>query len=531
MTYSGLLGLLGGTIYRDIEYGSIVSDSGYELAAITYVGDLTAKQVRDKNGTYLLDKCDDDTPCHVYYALTEDDTTNGATLRQLILVPQVDMKDNTPTLSYTLRGSTIGTVTFTDNTSTTSMDFWTDGGSYGLLVARSKAFEGHSIWYIDLTNYTSSTSGNALSTTELGKLTNVNDSTVNSFSGLYHTENTKLSDTQIYKIAGWIGTSSQSLAEVTLEASLKAVSAEGSGNALRAIPVPVYASEATTNGLWTLTYDSDKFIGTAVGVNSNIHYFAYDSPTNAGTLTAGFASRTALSKGQLLFTVEFLTTDASIDANAITVEQVELNDPNGGSGGNTGDNTGGNTGGNSGTVTPSKPETLPFTDVEEGSYCYDAVRWAVEKGVTEGVSETSFAPNEPCTRGQAVTFLWRAAGSPAPESQEMPFTDVAESSPYAKAILWAAENGVTKGVTETTFAPNQPCTRGQIVTFLYRSQGAPAQAGSNPFTDVAEESPYLAGILWAAENGVTKGVTETTFAPNNTCVRGQIVTFLFRLWT
>ena len=97
--------------------------------------------------------------------------------------------------------------------------------------------------------------------------------------------------------------------------------------------------------------------------------------------------------------------------------------------------------------------------------------------------------------------------------------------------MWAAENGVTKGVTETTFAPNQPCTRGQIVTFLYRSQGAPAQAGSNPFTDVAEESPYLAGILWAAENGVTKGVTETTFAPNNTCVRGQIVTFLYRLWT
>ena len=533
VTYSGQIGLLNGTIYRDREYGSIVSDSGYELAAITYVGDLTAKQVRSGTNNPSLGNCSDDTLCHVYYALTKDDTDGGATLRQLILVPQVgtDTEGNT-TLSYTLCGSTIGTVAFTDNTSTTSMDFWTDGNRYGLLVARSNGFSGsNSIYYIDLTNYTSSTSGNALSTTELGKLTNVNDSTVNSFSGLYHTENTKLSDTQIYKIAGWIGTSSQSLAEVTLEASLKAVSAEGSGNALRAIPVPVYASEATTNGLWTLTYDSDKFIGTAVGVNSNIHYFAYDSTTNAGTLTAGFASRTALSKGQLLFTVEFLTTDASIGANAITVEQVELNDPNGGSGGNTGDNTGGNTGGNSGTVTPSKPETLPFTDVEEGSYCYDAVRWAVEKGVTEGVSETLFAPNEPCTRGQAVTFLWRAAGSPAPESQEMPFTDVAESSPYAKAILWAAENGVTKGVTETTFAPNQPCTRGQIVTFLYRSQGAPAQAGSNPFTDVAEESPYLAGILWAAENGVTKGVTETTFAPNNTCVRGQIVTFLFRLWT
>ena len=540
VTSDGLLGLLNGKIRGSFMSGpeSLASDyydngstSTYKLSAITYVGDLTAKQVRDKNGTYLLDKCDDDTPCHVYYALTEDDTTNGATLRQLILVPQVDMKDNTPTLSYTLRGSTIGTVAFTDNTSTTSMDFWTDGNRYGLLVARSKAFEGHSIWYIDLS--AGIPANKALTVEKKGAVTgaSLNCESVNYISGLYHTENTKLSDTQIYKIAGWIGTSSQSLAEVTLEASLKAVSAEGSGNALRAIPVPVYASEATTNGLWTLTYDSDKFIGTAVGVNSNIHYFAYDSTTNAGTLTAGFASRTALSKGQLLFTVEFLTTDASIDANAITVEQVELNDPNGGSGGNTGDNTGGNTGGNSGTVTPSKPETLPFTDVEEGSYCYDAVRWAVEKGVTEGVSETSFAPNEPCTRGQAVTFLWRAAGSPAPESQEMPFTDVAESNPYAKAILWAAENGVTKGVTETTFAPNQPCTRGQIVTFLYRSQGAPAQAGSNPFTDVAEESPYLAGILWVAENGVTKGVTETTFAPNNTCVRGQIVTFLFRLWT
>ena len=322
VTSDGLLGLLGGRIQTSsypMQTGSIVSDSGYELAAITYVGDLTAKQVRDKNGTYLLDKCDDDTPCHVYYALTEDDTTNGATLRQLILVPQVDMKDNTPTLSYTLRGSTIGTVTFTDNTSTTSMDFWTDGGSYGLLVARSNGFSGsNSIYYIDLTNYTSSTSGNALSATEFGKLTNVNDSTVNSFSGLYHTENTKLSDTQIYKIAGWIGTSSQSLAEVTLEASLKAVSAEGSGNALRAIPVPVYASEATTNGLWTLTYDSTKLALLKVAVNSDILYSDYYDD-EAGTLTVGFANRTALSSGKdrPLFTAAFTKLDASASASDV----------------------------------------------------------------------------------------------------------------------------------------------------------------------------------------------------------------------
>ncbi len=542
----GLLGLLGSNGSINAPYQNnqlLVSDyegtSSLKLSAITYVGDLTAKQVRDKNGTYLLDKCDDDTPCHVYYALTEDDTTNGATLRQLILVPQVDMKDNTPTLSYTLRGSTIGTVAFTDNTSTTSMDFWTDGNRYGLLVARSKAFEGHSIWYIDLTNYTSSTSGNALSTTELGKLTNVNDSTVNSFSGLYHTENTKLSDTQIYKIAGWIGTSSQSLAEVTLEASLKAVSAEqGASGDAKTVTVDIYSSEPATNGLWALKYDTEKLSGPVVSAeNEAILYWSYRHYPKTGIVRIAFAIRgekglESDKEDHPLFTVTFTVKESQTAnaANDVKITERELNQTLN-TGGNTGDNTGGNTGGNSGTVTPSKPETLPFTDVEEGSYCYDAVRWAVEKGVTEGVSETSFAPNDPCTRGQAVTFLWRAAGSPAPESQEMPFTDVAESSPYAKAILWAAENGVTKGVTETTFAPNQPCTRGQIVTFLYRSQGAPAQAGSNPFTDVAEESPYLAGILWAAENGVTKGVTETTFAPNNTCVRGQIVTFLFRLWT
>ena len=479
----GLLGLLGSNGSINAPYQNnqlLVSDyegtSSLKLSAITYVGDLTAKQVRDKNGTYLLDKCDDDTPCHVYYALTEDDTTNGATLRQLILVPQVDMKDNTPTLSYTLRGSTIGTVAFTDNTSTTSMDFWTDGNRYGLLVARSKAFEGHSIWYIDLTNYTSSTSGNALSTTELGKLTNVNDSTVNSFSGLYHTENTKLSDTQIYKIAGWIGTSSQSLAEVTLEASLKAVSAEqGASGDAKTVTVDIYSSEPATYGLWALKYDSEKLSGPVVSAeNEAILYWSYRHYPKTGIVRIAFAIRgekglESDKEDHPLFTVTFTVKESQTAnaANDVKITERELNQTLN-TGGNTGDNTGGNTGGNSGTVTPSKPETLPFTDVEEGSYCYDAVRWAVEKGVTEGVSETSFAPNDPCTRGQAVTFLWRAAGSPAPESQEMPFTDVAESSPYAKAILWAAENGVTKGVTETTFAPNHPCVRGQIVTFLFR---------------------------------------------------------------
>ena len=528
VTYSGQIGLLNGKIKIGVSSGSFVSDEDdktiYKLSAITYVGDLTVNQVRGGTDNSSLSNCDGDTPCHVYYALAKDDDDNVSTLRQLILVPQVSADG---TLTYTLCGKTIDTVAgITGSPYRMSMDFLRESDdSYGLLVAWGNGQGFNSIYYIDLAAYATNKSLKAELTGKVDSVTVDNDSkSVNSITGLYHTEDTKLSDTQIYDIAGWVRP--QSLAEVTLEASLKAVSAEQSGNADAAtVEVPVKASADATNGLWKLTYDSSKLELLKVAVNSDILYSDYYDD-GAGTLTVGFASRTKVSSP--FFLVTFTVKEGQkADTSDVTITQVELNDPKGGSG----DNTGGNTGGNTGTVTPSKPETLPFTDVEEGSYCYDAVRWAVEKGVTEGVSETAFAPNDPCTRGQAVTFLWRAAGSPAPRGQEMPFTDVAESSPYAKAILWAAENGVTKGVTETTFAPNQPCTRGQIVTFLYRSQGAPAQAGSNPFTDVAEESPYLPGILWAAENGVTKGVTETTFAPNNTCVRGQIVTFLYRLWS
>ena len=532
VTSDGLLGLLEGNIWnadmRSLESTAWDYDgtTTYKLSAITYVGDLTAAQVRA--GTKKdLSNCDPDTPCHVYYALTED-----AKLRQLILVPQVD---TTGTLSYTLCGKTIATVTgfLNDGTSTTSMDLlqMTDKGKTYLLVARSNGSDNSgSLWKIDITSYTYDNSDSANNTLEATKIGGLGD-TVQDVTALYHTENTKLDKTQLLRSAGWNDDDTKT---TTLSASRKAVSAEqgGSGAVTTAetIKVPIYASEAATNGLWTLKYDTDKLYSPVVRAeNEAILYWSYRHyyPTK-GIVRIAFAVKgegLESSESAPLFTVTFTVKEDQTASTAdVKITQRELNDklP-------IGDNTGGNTGGS--TVTPSKPETLPFTDVAEGSYCYDAVRWAVEKGVTEGVSETSFAPNEPCTRGQAVTFLWRAAGSPAPKGQEMPFTDVAESSPFAKAILWAAENGVTKGVTETTFAPNAPCTRGQIVTFLYRSQGAPAQAGSNPFTDVAEGSPYLAAILWAAENGVTKGVTETTFAPNNTCVRGQIVTFLYRLWS
>ncbi|MDO4517123.1 MAG: S-layer homology domain-containing protein, partial [Bacillota bacterium] len=169
-----------------------------------------------------------------------------------------------------------------------------------------------------------------------------------------------------------------------------------------------------------------------------------------------------------------------------------------------------------------------FVDVPADAYYYDAVLWAVKNSITSGVDETHFAPNATCTRAQAVTFLWRAAGSPEPESSEMIFTDVAEGSYYHDAVLWAVENGITKGTSDTTFSPDATCSRGQIVTFLWRSQESPDADGANPFTDVADDAYYSDAVLWAVENGITTGTTDTTFSPNDDCTRAQIVTFLWR---
>ena len=171
-------------------------------------------------------------------------------------------------------------------------------------------------------------------------------------------------------------------------------------------------------------------------------------------------------------------------------------------------------------------EVSPFADVATDAYYYDAVKWAVNKGVTNGVSETLFGPDQACTRAQIVTFLWRAAGSPEPKSGSS-FADVAADAYYAKAVAWAVENGITKGTSETTFHPDETCTRAQGVTFLYRALGklAAAQAG---FTDVAADSYYADAVNWAAENGVTKGISETLFGPDGSCTRAQIVTFLYR---
>ena len=170
----------------------------------------------------------------------------------------------------------------------------------------------------------------------------------------------------------------------------------------------------------------------------------------------------------------------------------------------------------------------PFIDVPAGSYYEDAVVWAVEKGITSGTSAVTFDPNGNCTRAQAVTFLWRAAGSPAPKTKVMPFTDVPSGSYYETAVLWAMEQGITKGTSDTAFSPNASCTRAQIVTFLWRANGSPAVSGNSAFTDVASDAYYAAAVTWAEKNGVTGGIGGGLFGSNNNCTRAQIVTFLYR---
>ena len=170
----------------------------------------------------------------------------------------------------------------------------------------------------------------------------------------------------------------------------------------------------------------------------------------------------------------------------------------------------------------------PFVDVKEGAYYYDAVLWAVEQKITSGTSATTFSPDASCTRAQMVTFLWRAAGSPKVENGKNPFVDVKADAYYYDAVLWAVEKGVTSGTSATTFSPDATVTRGQTVTFLYRNAGFPEVSGTMPFTDVEADAYYAKAVQWAVQQKITTGTSETTFSPMSDCTRGQIVTFLYR---
>lgn len=165
-----------------------------------------------------------------------------------------------------------------------------------------------------------------------------------------------------------------------------------------------------------------------------------------------------------------------------------------------------------------------FTDVAAGAYCYDEVQWAVKKGITAGKTATTFAPGETCTKGQILTFLWRANGQPEPSAAN-PFTDVTQSNYYYKAALWAAEQGLVSG---SVFGASAPCTRAMTMTYLWTLAGKPVSEKDASFTDVTADAAYAKAVAWAAEKGITSGKTAGTFAPDATCTRGQIATFLYR---
>ena len=173
-------------------------------------------------------------------------------------------------------------------------------------------------------------------------------------------------------------------------------------------------------------------------------------------------------------------------------------------------------------------ENSPFIDVQKIDYFYDSVKWAIQKLITMGTSETTFSPDQECTRAQMVTFLWRAKGSPEPTTTDNSFTDVKSDAYYYRAVLWAAEQGITTGTSDSTFSPEATVNRAQSVTFLWRMEGSQSVTVDNPFVDIDLDAYYIKAISWAVKNGITTGKTASLFAPEDACVRAQIVTFLYR---
>ena len=170
-----------------------------------------------------------------------------------------------------------------------------------------------------------------------------------------------------------------------------------------------------------------------------------------------------------------------------------------------------------------------FADVSADAYYYEAVKWAADKGITGGIGDSLFAPNQSCTRAQIVTFLWRAAGSPEPKALSS-FADVPADVYYARAVAWAVENGITNGTTDTTFGPDETCTRAHGVTFLSRAAKANTASGNSNFADVDANAYYASAVKWAVDNGITNGISSSLFGPDSSCTRAQIVTFLYRMY-
>ena len=245
----------------------------------------------------------------------------------------------------------------------------------------------------------------------------------------------------------------------------------------------------------------------------------------------GSAARTVTLASSKIVTVneDGKTTEGDTSSQPFTVTITRAGTTtDGGTGGAGG---GGIGGGEGGTVPPAPGGATqnPFVDVKQGDYYYDAVQWAVGKKITSGTSATTFTPDGICTRAQTVTFLWRSQGSPKAAGAENPFTDVSKDAYYYDAVLWAVEQGITNGTSATTFSPDATVTRGQTAAFLWRVAKQPqVDQTANPFADVTQDAYYYNAVLWAVVKEITNGTSSTTFSPDQGCTRAQIVTFLWR---
>ena len=245
----------------------------------------------------------------------------------------------------------------------------------------------------------------------------------------------------------------------------------------------------------------------------------------------GSAARTVTLASSKIVTVneDGKTTEGDTSSQPFTVTITRAGTTtDGGTGGAGGGGIGGG-GGGSVTPAPGGATQNPFVDVKHGDYYYDAVQWAVGKKITSGTSATTFTPDGICTRAQTVTFLWRSQGSPKAAGAENPFTDVSKDAYYYDAVLWAVEQGITNGTSATTFSPDATVTRGQTAAFLWRVAKQPqADQTANPFADVTQDAYYYNAVLWAVAKEITNGTSSTTFSPDQGCTRAQIVTFLWR---
>jgi len=275
----------------------------------------------------------------------------------------------------------------------------------------------------------------------------------------------------------------------------------------------IYETDTYKLDTITVTFDNEGTITTASAINGGKVVKPTD-PTKEGYNFKGWYTDAECT---VAFNFDTVVTQD------ITLYAKWAQKPSGGSGGSGG-------GGGSSAVTPEEPvvPTNPFKDVNEKDYFYNAVMWAVANGVTSGTSADTFSPDATCTRAQTVTFLWNAAGKPEPKAKDCPFVDVAPTAYYYKAILWAVEEGITAGTSATTFGPNETVTRGQNVTFLWKFADKPVVGDDSKFHDVTDANYYHDAVVWAAEEGITAGTSATTFGPEDPCTRGQIVTFLYR---